>query len=143
MSHPLRSNIDSRPYALRPHRLPRMGRQTQPGSLRLGIQLAKQIGPTLGFIPTNPNSHDAWILRPQLRRLAKHPCRLLHPKVPHRIDDPQNRSPELLLAANPPPLNRLDVGLNLGLLPVVDNPEGDIDLGMDNTLRSQLPNHVI
>src|SRR5260370_11849131 len=103
MAHPLRSNIDSRPYALRPHRLPRMGRQTQPGSLRLGIQLAKQIGPTQGLIPANPNPHDARILRPQLRRLAKHPCRLLPPKVPHRIDDPQNRSPQPLLPSTPPP----------------------------------------
>src|SRR4051812_1608982 len=61
----------------------------------------------------------------------------------YRIDDPQHGGSELSLAALPPSLNGLDVRLYFGLLPVEDDPERDIHLGMNHALLGELANHVV
>ena len=50
---------------------------------------------------------------------------------------------ELLLGADAGALDGGDEGLDVGLLPVIDDAEGDVDLGVDNALGGQGADHVV
>ena len=55
----------------------------------------------------------------------------------HRIDDPKNRRAKLFLCAQTTAFDCLHIRLDLGLLPVVDDAEGDIHLSVYHALGRQ------
>ena len=95
------------------------------------------------LIPADPNPDHTRILLSQRSRLAEDPRTLLHPKMPHRVDDPQQRHAKILLATHTPALNRRHHLVHIQPPEAIQNPNRDIRLGMPHALLREVPQHRI
>src|SRR5215467_8096617 len=97
MADSLCLKIQSPPDRLRPRALPGVSREPQPMLAGVGVNLAKQLRRRPAFVSADAKAHHVAILMFDCQ--FRHVLSLDGTKLPHRIENPQQRDLELLLAA--------------------------------------------
>ena len=144
MADTFRTDVDGAPDGGRRHGFSGVSGQVQPCTPRLCIHFAEVLGGSARLVPANADADDAGVCRPQLRRLAKDDRSFLHAEVSHRINNPEDRSAELRLGAQPAALDRLHHRLQRQVrLEAQKDAEADVHLGMPNALLRKPTNHFV
>ena len=120
-----------------------VGGEAEAGGGGFGVGVAEEGCGAAGFVATDADADDGGVLTAELGGLAEDAGGLVGAEVADGVDEPVEGGAELLLGADAGALDGGDEGLDVGLLPVIDDAEGDVDLGVDNALGGQGADHVV
>lgn len=119
-----------------------MGGKAQTRVAGFGVKLAKNIGPSLAFVASDPDTDDRGMLRAHLRGFAKDARGGLLAEVAYSVEDPVRRNAEVHFGSVARPFQAFKERFKFAPAPVVNNSYRDVDLSMDHALRGQPLQHA-
>ena len=120
-----------------------VGGKAEAGGFGFGVDLAEERGGAAGFVSANANADDAGVLGAEFGGFAEDADGFIDAKVADGVDDPEHCGAEVLFATDAAALDGFDEGLDLGLLPEIDDAEGDVDLGVEDALGGKSADHIV
>ena len=120
-----------------------VGGEAEAGGFGFGVEGFEKRGGAAGFVAADADADDGGILGAEFRGFAEDAGGLVGAEVSDGVDEPEEGGAGFGFGAEAAALDGLHVGLNLDLVPVIKDAEGDVDLGMHHTLRGEGADHVV
>ena len=136
------ADVDGRPDGLGTDRFPGVRGEVQAGGRRFGVELAEGIGGAARFVSTDADAGDGRVVAMELGGLAEGTRGFLHPEMADGIDEPENGGAEVGLRAGAAAFDGGEDLVHIEAAEVIEDAEGDIDLGVADALEGEIANHV-
>ena len=120
-----------------------VGGEAEAGGAGFGVEVFEEGCGAARLVAADADADDGGVLGAELGGLAEDAGGLFGAEVADGVDEPVDGGAELALAAQAAALDGGDEWLDLGVLPVVDDAEGDVDLGVDDALGGEGADHVV
>src|SRR5580704_3129383 len=104
------------------------------------VHFAELLRSGAAFVATNANANDTAVA--EVNGYVDHASGFIDPEMTDSIEDPVERHPEVALAAFTSAFDAFEKRGKL-LSPPLHHADGDVDFGMNHTLRMQLLHHAI
>ena len=120
-----------------------VGGEAQTGGASLGVKVFEEGSGTSRFVSPDADADDGGILLAEFGGLAEDSGGLFGAEVAYGVDEPVEGGTSLLLAADSATLDGFDEGFDFRVLPVIEDADGDVDLGVDDALGGEGADHVV
>jgi hypothetical protein len=104
---------------------------------------AENVGPGLALVSADADANNGGVFAAHFGGLMKDLCGGFYAEVTDSVEDPVGGDAEVGFGLFAGPLQALEERLKLDSAPVVDDPYGDVDLGMNDSLRGQALEHAV
>ena len=141
------SNVDGGPDAGRAFDdaagLSGVGGEAEACGSGFGVEVFEEGSGTARLVSTDADADDGGILLAKFGGLEEDAGGLFGAEVAYGVDEPVEGGADLLLTADSATLDGFDEGFDFRVLPVVEDAEGDVDLGVDDALGGEGADHVV
>ena len=120
-----------------------VGGEAETGVARLGVEGLELGCGAAGLVSADADADDGGELRAELGGLAEDAGGFFGAEVAYGVDEPEDGGAEFALATDAAAFDGFDEGFYVGMLPVVEDAEGDVDLGVDDALGGEGADHVV
>jgi len=119
--------------------------EAEAGIARAGVHLAEGLGAAAAFVATEADADDGRVIATKLGGFAEDFFGFVEREVAHGIEDPVESEADFLLGAKAGAFEAGEDGVEavgVGIAPVVDDTDGDVDLGVDDALLGEMLCHA-
>src|ERR1035437_2541977 len=145
MAGPLRANGESFPDSLGASSFAGVVGQVKTGLRGLGIEGAEGLGASAALVASQANADDGGVCGLEFGSLEEDALGLLDGKVAHGVKDPIDREAQFAFSALAGSLQGGEDWLEGGGVvvgTVVDDADGDVNLGVDHSLGGHVHHHA-
>lgn len=142
MAQALRADVERSPDPFRTNGFAGMSRKAETGVTGFHVQVAEWLRAGAALIPADADADHRGELRPQFCGFTEDAGSLPGSEVAHSVEDPKDGEAQFGFGSEPRPLHAQEERLKLASSPVINDPDGDVDLGVNHTLIREALGHA-
>ena len=142
MAESLGADVDSAPDAFGSGGLAGMGGEAEASVARFCVEFAERLGAGATLVAANANADDGWKLGMQFRGFAKNLRRFFRAEVADSIENPVDGDAKFGFCAGAGAFHTGKERLEVAASPVIDDPDRDVDLGVNDALGGESLKHA-
>ena len=119
--------------------------ESESGFFCTRVHRSKRLGSTASLVSAEADPDNRWMRGAKLGGFAKDLLGFVEREVAYGIEDPVESEAELVFGAKASALEPSEDGieaLRIGIAPVIDDTDGDVDLGVYDALFSEMLGHA-
>ena len=120
-----------------------VGGEAEAGVAGFGVEVFEEGGGAASLVAADADADDGGVLVAELGGFAEDAGGLVGAEVADGVDEPEEGGAELAFGAEAGVFDGFDEGVDLDLVPVVEDAEGDVDLGVDDALGGEGADHLV
>ena len=138
----LGADVEGTPDSFRADGFACMGGEPQSSVAGFRIEVAERFSAGAALVAADADTDDGRKLRAKFRCFAKDAGGLSGTEVANGVEDPVKRDAEFGFCVGAGTLHADEERLKLASAPIIDDANGDVDLGMDNALAGKALEHA-